>query len=312
MATIYTEIPHNWNAIKNFVETDVEIISRLVFSFQKVFFYDTCSFRRHSNLDMEHMQFLLNYFKKHDSVIVVTRCILMELASHSGNLNLEYISYFNELYNAGINIAILYEENIFEILSVCFSTKESINEYLSWAVRMLNAPVSTIAETLKSDLILNSEVKVGKNSNSSDLYKRFFSAVRANKESGDNLGEEILGICIHILSHLPGMENGKLCIVTDDKGASGKIDSLMKKTKRQYAGAKIIIYSTPKLVQNMYQEDIGLMKDNIVAILSEGTNSNIVVMGTTVYDLEVNEKISRTCDELAELIMEPNGINIVF
>jgi len=108
------------------------------------------------------------------------------------------------------------------------------------------------------------------------------------------------------------MKDGKLCIITDDKGASGKIDSLMKKTRRQYAGARIIVFSTPKLVQHMYQEKIELEKSNMVAILSEGINSNIVVMGTTAYDLAVNAKISKTCDELAELIMEPNGINIVF
>ena len=55
-----------------------------------------------------------------------------------------------------------------------------------------------------------------------------------------------------------------------------------------------------------------LRQEDITEILSQGTGRNIVVMGTTAYDLEVNDKISMTCEELAEKIMEPNGINIVF
>lgn len=312
MATIYSETPHNWKEIESFVETDVNKICNLVFSHEKIFFYDTCSFRRHSKLENKHLQFLLDYFKKNKSVIVVTRCILMELASHSGVMNLEYISYFKVMHSFGISVVILNEENIFDILSECFSTNESINGYLLWAVRMLNSPVSTIVETLKNDPVLNNQVKIGRNINKPEIYKHFFSSVRNNKESGDNLGEEIIGICLHILSHLPGIKDGKLCIITDDKGASGKIDALMKKTKKQYSGAKIIIYSTPKLVQTLYQEGFDLLKDNIIAILSQGTSSNISVMGTTVFDLKINENISIKCEELAELIMKPNGIHIVF
>ena len=50
MAGTYMEIPYNWNDIKDLVEADTgEIISSIVAS-DKLFFYDTCSFRRHSNL----------------------------------------------------------------------------------------------------------------------------------------------------------------------------------------------------------------------------------------------------------------------
>ena len=37
------------------------------------------------------------------------------------------------------------------------------------------------------------------------------------------LGEELIAICVHILSHMVGIKDGKLCVRTDDKGASGKI-----------------------------------------------------------------------------------------
>ena len=70
---------------------------------------------------------------------------------------------------------------------------------------------------------LYSEVIEGKNLRQSDLYSRFFSAARVNKEHADNLGEELIAICVHILSHMVGIKDGKLCVRTDDKGASGKI-----------------------------------------------------------------------------------------
>ena len=189
---------------------------------------------------------------------------------------------------------------------------ERINEYLMWAVRTVYSPVSTIADTLGMDSKLNSEVHEGKNLKASDLYRRFFSSVRGNKEHDDNLGEELIAICVHILSKLPGVADGKLCVLTDDKGAAGKIDSAMKKAHQNNRGSKIIIFSTPKLVQYMFQEQIVMSEEKMVNILSQGVSDNIVVMGITDFDLEVDTKISLSCKALAHMIAEPNRIRIVF
>ena len=62
----------------------------------------------------------------------------------------------------------------------------------------------------------------------------------------------------------------------------------------------------------MYQEQVELSENEIVNILSQGVSDNIVIMGITPFDFEVNNKISLSCRELAKKIMEPNGINIVF
>lgn len=72
-----------------------------------------------------------------------------------------------------------------------------------------------------------------------------------------------------------------------------------------------MIFSTPKLVQVLYNENILTDKEHIKTILSTGSNGKIVVLGTRVYDLWSNE-ISISCDELADLIVTPNGINITF
>lgn len=312
MATTYTETPDNYSVIAASVITEIQEIKNVFFCAERVLFYDACSFQRHSSLSDKEKGILIKYFKEHEIVIFITRCILMELAGDRHRLTEKYIDFMRGLHDAGIEVVIFNEEYTYDILSECFSTVDRINAYLMWAVRMVKTPISTIADTLKADERLNSEVMEGRNLKSSDLYQRFFSAARRNKEHEDNLGEELISICVHILSHLPGVPDGKLCVLTDDKGAAGKIDSVMRKTSLQNRGSKIILYSTPKLVQHMFWENVELSEDEMVNLISQGTSGNISVMGITAFDLKVDEKISMSCMELVQKIMEPNGIIIVF
>ena len=277
-----------------------------------MFFYDTCSFQRHSNLADKEKNILVHYFKEHGIVIFITRCILMELSANRHRLAEKYIEYLKELNAVGVKVVIFYEEYTYDILSECFSAIDRINEYLIWAVRMVKTPVSTIEDTLKSDKKLNEEVIEGKNMNASDLYHKFFSAVRSNKEHQDNLGEELISICVHILSYLPGVFDGKPCVLTDDKGAAGMIDSVMRRTNPQNRGSRIILFSTPKLVQHMFQEHVEISENEMINFISQGVSGNITVMGITPFDLNVDERISMSCSDLVQKIMEPNGIRIVF
>lgn len=312
MATTYTESRGNFCEIEAFVKTGIKEMKSIFFSAERVFFYDACSFQRHSNLADKEKNILISYFKDRGIVIFITRCILMELASDRRRLTKEHIEFLKAMNGVGVKVVIFNEEYTYDILSECFSTNDKINEYLLWAVRTVKSPVSTIGETLKADEKLTSEVIEGKNLKSSDLYQRFFTAVRGNKEPEDNLGEELISICVHILSYLPGVFDGKLCVLTDDKGTVGKIDSVMKRTNPHIRGAKIILFSTPKLVQHMFQKHVEISEDEMINLISQGVSGNIVVMGTTAFDLKVDEKISMTGKELVQKIMEPNGINIVF
>ncbi len=312
MATTYTENPDNFSEIATFVETGVKEIKSIFFSAEKIFFYDACSFQRHSNLANNEKNILIKYFKERGIVLFFTRCILMELASDSHRLIDEYLDFFRELNAGGIKIVIFNEEYTYDILSECFSTNEKVNEYLMWSVRAVKSPVGTIEETLKSDEKLFSEVILGKNLKQSVLYKKFFSTVRGNKEHQDNLGEELIAVCVNILSYLPGLNDGKLCFLTDDKGAVSKFNSLMNKTNKQYKGSQIILFSTPKLVQYMFQEHVEISEEEMIKLISRGASGNIAVMGITPFDLKVDEKITLSSRELVHKIMEPNGIQIVF
>ena len=50
---------------------------------------------------------------------------------------------------------------------------------------------------------------------------------------------------------------------------------------------------------------------HIKEILSTGTDGNIIVLGMLVYDIRSRE-ISMKKEEMTELIMQPNGIMIIF
>lgn len=312
MATTYTETPDNICEIEASVSMEINEIKRTFYQADRVFFYDACSFQRHSNLKDAERDILIQYFQKQGIAVFLAGCILMELSGDRHRLERQFIDFIRGLNDAGVKVVLFNEEYTYSILSDCFSSNEKINEYLMWAVRMVNSPVSTITDTLKADSKLNSQVLEGKNLKTSDLYQRFFSAVRGNKEHEDNLGEELIAICVHILSYLPGVKDGKLCVLTDDKGAASKIDSVMKKTNPGNRGSKIIIFSTPKLTQHMFEEHVEMSENEMVDLLSQGASENIVVMGITDYDLEVNSKISLSGRDLARKIKEPNGIRIVF
>ena len=312
MATAYTETPSNLSEIMPFIVTDIKVIKNIFYSADRVIFYDACSFQRHSHLANRERSILIRYYNAHATTVFITRCILMELALDRGMLAEEFIEFIKVMSENEIKVVLFDEEYIYDILSECFSVNEKINAYLLWEVRVCKSPTSTITETLKENTKLMAEVLEGKNLQQSDVYDRFFTAVRGNKEHDDNLGEELIAICVHILSHLPGVYDGKLCVMTDDKGAAAKIDSVMKKTDVRNRGVKIALFSTPKLVQHMFQEQIEISEDEMVTILSQGASGKIVVKGITAYDFDVNRSISMTSRELAHKIMEPNGILIVF
>lgn len=308
MGTVYKEVPDNWRELEPYVSREGFIQD--IFRKKKCFFYDACSFRYHANMAGESIDRILAYIKEKDGIIVITRCILMELASSSGILNQEYIQYFRKISQSGLSLYVIYEEDLFQVMEICFSTHAAINNFLVWSVRMMRGPVSTITKTLNEDGALSNMVIKGRNLDNREVYRRFFSSVRANKESGDNLGEELLGICLHILSQLPGEEDGKFCVITDDKNAAGKIDGLFKKTNRQFRGKKIILFSTPKLAQILYGEGYVTDRDLLIEILKFGGSGNIKVLGTRIYDLR-SSVISLSREEMADQMIS-KGIHIIF
>lgn len=143
--------------------TNRETIVAEILERKKCYFYDTYSFRKHANLEEQEAEYLLRYIKTQNGVVVLTRCILMELASHSGLLNQEYIAYIKYISEYGINVLVMYEEDLFAVMEMCFSTNAAINGYLCWTVRTMKIPVSTITKTLEQQCNIYDEVIKGRN-----------------------------------------------------------------------------------------------------------------------------------------------------
>lgn len=313
MATVYFEVPKNWDAIEAKVTTASEkIVDALLYKYNKVFFYDTCSFRGHSNLLPSDVDFIIDHIKKERGVVVITRCILMELASRSGELNQQYINLINRMIDFHeLEVIVMNEEDLFDVLSECFSTAKDINSYLMWAVRMLGVPTSTIEITFAEDRDLKKKLKEGKGLTSRSVFSDFFKSVRNNKSQSDNLGEELLAICLHILSYIPEECDYKYNVITEDKGARAVISNLFAKTQRQYPGRKIVIYSTPRLIKTMVEYNRLNDVDSMARILGMGRICDIKIFGTLPNEFQTTEHTFNTLN-LANILMIPDGIDIRF
>lgn len=308
MPTVYSEQPLNWQEIMPYINQSD--FTEAMLRKRTCFFYDACSFRYHVGMDGEACSKILQFIKEKDGIIVISRCILMELASKSHILNTEYVKYFQAIHAYGISIYVIGEEELFHVMSLCYSPNKTINEMLMWAVRMMKGPTSTITKTFKENNLLNHHLLQGKKLDDKELFSQFFKTARDNKEEDDNLGEELLGICFYLLTQLPGEPDGKFCLMTDDKGAAGKIYSMFKKAPENHRGKRMIFYSTPKLAMLLYKEKYIQDKETLLKMLDTGTAGNIKVLGTQIYDLRSRE-IAMTREELAEQILL-NRIYITF
>lgn len=295
----YSEIPDNWGEIQPYVNQGNMVLSVLMA--EKCIFYDTCSFRYHANLEAQDAEKILQYIRQQNGIIIITRCILMELASYSHLLEECYIRYIRQISDYGIEVYVIYEEELRDVMDACFTSKQTVNDYLIWAVRMVNHPVSMIEKTFQENEELR-KVMEGRNKGTGDLYTQFFQKVRSNKESGDNLGEELIAVCLQILTNLPE-ENGKFCVITDDKGAAGKIDASFRSPLHGYRGKRIILFTTPKLAQILYQEEIVTKAEELFPILRVGNNGTIRILGTEIYDVE-NKEITLKSEEAARKIVD--------
>lgn len=305
----YLDNPHNFDQIAPYIIWNQRDVAQEILMAGKCFFYDACSFRKH--LHMRKAEILFHFFKMQKGVVVITRGILMELISSDGYLNLEFAAYIEKMYKAGLKVLVIYEEDLFEILNMCFSASEKINIFLSWAVKNIKRPTGTIEQTLKEDKILLNEV-IKSVAKDSMLYTRFFQKVRCRKEAGDNLGEELLAVCVHILANLPEKQQFKYIVLTEDKGAIGLIGKARKNVSLYGKPDAFSAMTTNRLAQRLYEEKLIDQKEQVEEILSAGASGMMVrIFASEKYDLEPKEK-TMTCRELAEKIAASDAIYINF
>lgn len=310
MDSLYSETPSNIDKILSFVITDYEKTVDLIFSSDKCIFYDACSFRYHSNFCKIGQNSIIEYIKSKNGIIIITRCILMELAGTSQSLNDLYIDYIKNLSENGINVLLFDEKYIFDILSEEYDSSAKVNKIFSFAVRNFNSPIGTVRKTIDSDEKLK-EILKGTEISKKSICAKLFSKVKGNKKSEDDLGEELIGICVYMLLHLSGEPSGKFVVISDDHEAAARFSAGTKSIPQNVSDKIVVILSTVRLLQNMINEDY--ITDSA---LVENMLKKIIVDKRKVYAAKQNDistqPYSFTAEEITQLITAKNKISIIY
>lgn len=307
MARIYRDSPDNISEILPYVITDEGMLARNIIMAQKCYFYDASALRKHAMMP----ELMAAYIQNNHGVVIITRTILMEICSAKGEIWDKHIVFFKKMYELGIKIILMYEENVFTVMYFCYSATE-INQCLKYAVRTCKSKLGAVERVISQNKSLEREVLSQKTTTGKGLVKRFFSEMRKNKNALDNMGEELLTICMHMLSNIPELSQYKYIMFTEDKGAvllSGKAekniyDILKKKT--------ISAVTTPKMLQEMIEMKLLNDISIVCRILESEHNSDYIrIFCCEEYDLEPDSKVM-TCKELAEKMLEKKKIHIFY
>lgn len=289
MDKIYKDNPQNFFEIVPYIITDIDYVEKQIILAKKCYFYDTCSFRNHMlapNADL-----IFEYIKSTSGIVVLTRTVIMELCSNDGKLWNEHIQYIQNLYLAGIKILAIYEEDLFEVLYTYCSDVIEINKWLSYAVRNAKSKTGNIEQTIGQDMKLKKALFEAKECKDSKLAEKMFKAVRMSKESGDNMGEEMIAICVHWLSRIREVSSYKYIIFSDDKKAM-RIFGKVIKNSREFSGQDMIsVFTTAKLCYQMKLNGIVQQEEQVVNLLSKSNLGNrINVFCSEEFELSPAEK----------------------
>ena len=285
----YRDTPENFSEIQSYVITDKEQIVRNIILSEKCYFYDTCAIRNH--MQCAGRIRLFEYLKKNSGIVIITRCILMELCSDDGCLWEEQVEYIKELSEHKIPVLVLYEEDIFDIMRAFCADISRINSWLSFAVRCAKGKTGKMEAALRADAKLREELIANPGSKDSALAKKFFSEVRSLKTSKDNMGEELLAVCVHWLSHMRSLNDYKYVILTDDKKAVPTMGKVIKNTREHLGSKSVAVVTTAKLCELMYKAGVVEDASQIIALFSEeARGKDLKVYCSEEFELYPTEK----------------------
>ena len=308
MSTRYSEIPDNYDEIKSILITDYNEIEEAVFSASSCFFYDACSIQFHSNVNQIIQEKISNYFISKGGILLITKCVLMELGGLSHILQRKEVNYLKFLSSRNIKIILFDEKYIYDLLATEYQNSK-VNEIFKFAVRAFNSKASIFHATFDAipelqPILHDVEIK------NDDLCLCFFSEVLKNKEEGDNLGEELIGVCVFMLLYLTGEESGKFTVISDDTSGSIKINKALQSIPVHITNKKALILSTPRFTQYMIKECFIDSITEIEEILSSCKIDEKYILALGKNDLFKGE-YKHTAHEWAELLLMPNEVTIM-
>lgn len=300
----YTANPSNINLISSLIkqynsETQKELIMAT-----RCFVIDTCSFEFYKKENRRDA--FAQYIKVSDACIIVFRTILMELAGDNGVLQQDHIDFFEHLFNAGVSVYVLYEEDIFDLLQI-YTDNKSINRFLKHAVLCIKQPTGIVNNLLEKEASLKNKIIQVDNTSDITLYDSFFQSLRAEKRHEDNLGEIACLICIHILANMEEINAYKYVFLTEDRDAVILTKKVIHNSRRHRSGDTEMIGTLrfPSVIEKMYKTKI-LNKDKDVEDYMHGYNGNIKMLIKTEYVPEVSD-VSLSFEDFVKFICHGEG-----
>lgn len=268
----------------------------------KCYFYDTSAFRDHASLSCREL--ILQYILQTKGIIVITKTVYIELCSANGRLWKEHVQFIEEIKQMGIKLLILEEEKIVELLLSCYSNVAQVNTWLSYAVRCVKGRYSAIEKILSEDSRLRQEILLSFKTQDRLLGKRFFEKMRALKEAEDNLGEELLNVCLHLISNIPERQMYKYIMLTDDKNAVRLLGKVKKNIECFQTQKLLGAHTSANLCWHMKQSGIAITRDKMIQILKgEKEGERLTIYGSEKYSLSPELK-SMSCEEVADGILQ--------
>ncbi len=310
MGHVYSRNPGRIEEIACFVQMEPKMAAEQILLAKHCFFYDTCSFRKH--MQMTDPMPIFHYFREEGATIIILRTILMELSSEGGNLKTQHIEYLRKMHDAGIHVMLLYEEDVYECVRYYCQDTRKLCDWLQLAVNVARSTTGTVEGVLQSDSALRKALYSKSVRSADKLYQDFFQKVASGKSPGDNLGEEMIHIWFHLLSHIPLQTEYKYILLTEDKGAISSLQKVIDNVKRHLGVRLGYALTSARLAQVFYEKGLLTSKEELNRFLLTGNPDGMVkIFAMDQYELKPEFK-TMTCEELTERIMESGRIHICY
>lgn len=305
MTRMYKETPDNFSEIQKFLVEENYI--GLILMAKHCFFYDTCSIVRHSN--SRNRKKIADYIYDKEGIVILTRTVLMELQNSNNIIEDVQIKYIQDLYDKGIKIVLLNEEDIFNILNEVISISISdSNKLLGLSINTVSKSKGIVYEIKTNDpqkivdKMFDSKSRV-------QYYKEFFELARSNKRSQDNLAEELMFICFIVLSRIPLIN--KLVFLSNDLKSREIVLSINKYTRDKHHKEEPYQLTSAKLIFNLFKSRLIEHKEDIVEMFNKSTGGDINVYYMGEYDIDLKHK-SFSKEELADNIFEQKEFKVIY
>ncbi|MGL5677500.1 MAG: hypothetical protein ACRDDX_13900 [Cellulosilyticaceae bacterium] len=274
---------------------------------KRFYFYDTCSILYHSQ--SANRKKIISFLKDNNAVVMITTTILMELTSDLFKIRSIQMEYIKEIFNSGIKIIVLKEEQIGEVLKA-YTTLSNVecNDVLAYGIREMSKAKHKIYDIIKNEPIQNQRKFKGVDKVPTEIYSDFFTTARAQKETQDSLGEELIFLCIIVLSRLPGKQ---FIYLSDDKKSMPQVIIIQQYIAEYYDAKEFTQLSTAGIVYRLYKSYDVSAQEVLVEILECTTSDNNIGIWC-LQEFDINPKrITTTPQKLVQEMVTQDDFKVI-